>query len=78
VRVVRVKIGPHEKVPLHEHSLNRVVTYITDQNIRVTTDGKAETLQHKAGEVSWGSPTKHTEENLNDTPFEAVVVEFKN
>jgi quercetin dioxygenase-like cupin family protein len=78
VRVVRVKIGPHEKVPLHEHSLNRVVTYITDQNIRVTTDGKAETVQHKAGEVSWGSPTKHMEENLNDTPFEAVVVELKN
>jgi len=78
VRVVRVKIGPHEKTPLHEHSLNRVVTYITDQNIRVITDGKPETLTHKAGEVSWGSPTKHMEENLNDEPFEGIVVELKN
>jgi len=78
VRVLRVKIGPHQSTPLHEHSLNRVLTYITDQNFRVTTDGKAETVRHKAGEVSWGTPTKHQEENLNDSPFEAVVVELKN
>src|SRR5262249_16424140 len=78
VRVLRVKIGPHQSVPVHEHMLNRVVTYITDQNFRVTTpDGKAETVQHKAGEVSWGTPTTHKEENLSDKPFEAVVVELK-
>jgi quercetin dioxygenase-like cupin family protein len=78
VRVLRVKIGPHESTPLHEHSLNRVVAYLADQNFRVTTDGKAEMVQHKAGEVSWGAPTKHKEENLSDKPFEVVVVEFKN
>lgn len=78
VRVLHVRIGAHESAPLHEHSLNRVVAYLADQNFRVTTDGKAETVQHKAGEVSWGTPTKHTEENLNDKPFEAVVVELKN
>jgi hypothetical protein len=44
----------------------------------VTTDGKAETVQHKAGEVSWGTPTKHMEENLSDSAFEVVVVELKN
>ena len=79
VRVVRVKIGAHQKVPLHEHMLNRVVCYLTDQNGAMTTpDGKTETAQHQAGEVSWGGPTKHREENLRDGPFEAVVVEFKN
>jgi quercetin dioxygenase-like cupin family protein len=79
VRVVRVKIGAHQKVPLHEHVLNRVVVYLTDQNGSMTTpDGKTETAQHKAGEVSWGGLTKHREENLQDGPFEAVVVEFKN
>ena len=78
VRVLRVKIGPHKTVPLHEHMLNRVVVYITDQNFRVTTpDGKAEAVQHKAGDVSWGGPTKHKEENLSDKPFEVVVVELK-
>jgi len=78
VRVLRVKIGPHQTVPMHEHMLNRVVVYLTDQNFRVTTpDGKAESVQHKAGEVSWGGPTKHKEENLSDKPFEVLVVELK-
>jgi hypothetical protein len=35
-------------------------------------------VKHKAGEVSWGTPTKHKEENLSDKPFEVVVVELKN
>lgn len=79
VRVVRVKIGAHQQVPLHEHVLNRVVVYLTDQKGSMTTpDGNTEIAQHKAGEVSWGGPTKHREENLRDGPFEALVVEFKN
>jgi quercetin dioxygenase-like cupin family protein len=79
VRVIRVKMPPHHKVPLHEHLLNRVVVYLTDQNGSMTTpDGKTDIAQHKAGEASWGAPTKHREENLQDGPFEAVVVELKN
>ena len=79
VRVVRVKIGAHQKVPLHEHTLNRLVVYLTDQNGTMTSpDGKVDTAQHKAGEVSWAGAAKHQEENLRDGPFEAVVVEFKN
>ncbi|HEY1336045.1 MAG TPA: hypothetical protein VGF59_00980 [Bryobacteraceae bacterium] len=79
VRVVHVRIGPHESVPQHEHMLNRVVIYLTDQNTRVTSsDGKVETVEHKAGEASWGGPAKHQEQNLSAKPFEAVVVELKN
>jgi quercetin dioxygenase-like cupin family protein len=79
VRVLRVKMAPHRKVPLHEHLLNRVVVYLTDQNGTMTTpDGKTDTAQHKPGEASWGAPTKHSEENLQDVTFEAVVVELKN
>lgn len=78
VRVLRVKFPPHHAVPLHEHLLNRVVVYITDQNGRMTTpDGKVDTAQHKAGEASWGAPVKHQEENMGDKAFEAVVVELK-
>jgi uncharacterized RmlC-like cupin family protein len=85
VRVTRVRIGAHQSVPVHEHVLNRVVVYITDQNSRMTiandknlADGKVESAQHKAGEASWGAPVKHKEENVGDKPFEAVVVELKN
>ena len=79
VRVLRVRIGAHQKVPLHEHTLNRAVVYLTAQNgIMTSPDGKTETAQHKAGEVSWAGAAKHREENLREGPFEAVVVEFKN
>ncbi len=79
VRVIRVRMASHRQVPTHEHALNRVVVYLTDQNGRMTsTDGKVETAQHKAGEVSWGGPVTHKEENLMDRPFEALMVEFKN
>ena len=78
VRVVRVKIGPHETAPMHEHSLNRVVTYLTDQDFQITSaDGKVEHVQHKAGDASWGVPGKHKEENLSDKPFEILMVELK-
>lgn len=79
VRVVRVHMAPHRAVPLHEHQLDRVVVYLTDQRSRITSaDGKAEMAEHKAGEASWGGPAKHREENLNGTPFEGIVVELKN
>ena len=79
VRVLRVTIGPHESTPLHEHSVSRVVTYLTDQNFRVTSpDGKVENVKHSSGDVSWAGPATHKEENLSDKPFEVVVAEIKN
>lgn len=79
VRVVRVKLAAHRQVPEHEHQLNRVVVYLTDQNASMTgPDGQTTTSRHKPGEVSWAGPAKHREANLMDKPFEAIVVEFKN
>ncbi len=79
VRVVRVKVGAHESTPVHEHSFNRVTVFLTDQTNRVTgSDGKVETMQRKAGDTIWGKPTTHKEENLDDKPFEVIMVEIKN
>jgi quercetin dioxygenase-like cupin family protein len=79
VRVVRVKMTAHRKVPEHEHQLNRVVIYLSDQDGTMTTaDGQTTKAQHKRGEVSWGGPVKHREENLMEKPFEAIAVELKN
>jgi hypothetical protein len=78
VRVLRVKLGPHESLPLHEHILNRAVIYLTDEHCRiVAADGKPDEGRHKPGDVIWAGPAKHTEANLLDTPVEAIVVEFK-
>jgi mannose-6-phosphate isomerase-like protein (cupin superfamily) len=78
VRVTRVKIGPKESTPLHEHSLDRVVVYLTALNFQIDPEGKSpEHSTQKAGAVAWGAPARHTEHNLSDKSFEAVVVEPK-
>jgi quercetin dioxygenase-like cupin family protein len=78
VRVMRVKFAPHQAVPEHQHMLNRAVIYLTDQHSKMTLpDGKVEDSQHKAGQVSWGGPATHKEQNVLDTPVEVIVVEFK-
>jgi uncharacterized RmlC-like cupin family protein len=78
VRVFRVIVGPHAASPMHEHTLKRVVTYLTDANVRVTgADGKVETQHHEVGDVVWGEHAKHSEQNLGDKPFEVVVTELK-
>jgi hypothetical protein len=78
VRVVRVRIGAHETAAMHEHSLNRVTVYLTDQAFQVTgSDGKVDSVKHKEGEAAWGTPLTHKEENSSDKAFEAIMVEIK-
>ena len=78
VRVLRVKIEAHGTAPMHEHSLNRVTVFLTDQEFRVKdSQGKIEVMKHRAGDAVWGTPTTHTEENLSNNPFEVVAIELK-
>jgi quercetin dioxygenase-like cupin family protein len=78
VRVLRVKIEGHGVTPMHEHSVNRVTVFLTDQEFRVKdSHGKTDTVRHKAGDAVWGTPTTHTEENLSEKPFEVLAVELK-
>jgi uncharacterized RmlC-like cupin family protein len=78
VRVLRVKIDGHGVAPMHEHTLNRVTVFLTDQESRTTdSHANAEIVKHKAGDVVLGTPAIHAEENLSDNPFQAVVVEVK-
>jgi hypothetical protein len=78
VRVVRAKFAAKAKVPLHEHSLNRVTVTLQPQKMRITPEGgTANETAFTAGEVRWGTPIRHTEENLGDSPFEILMVELK-
>jgi hypothetical protein len=78
VRVFRARYEPHGKGVTHERTLNRIVTFITDGNMKVTTpNGGSKILKNAAGDVTWGGQSRHVEENLSDQPFEVVVVEFK-
>ena len=78
VRVLRVKIEAHGTAPMHEHSLNRVTVFLTDQEFRVKdSHGEIKIMKHKAGDAVWGTPTTHTEENLSNNPFEVLAIELK-
>lgn len=77
VRVLRVKIGPNEKEPMHRHPASVVVS-LTDIHERVTgADGAVQEVTRKAGDVAYREAARHGEENLSDQPLEAVVIELK-
>lgn len=77
VRVLRVKVGPHQKTTMHAHPAN-VVVFLTDAHIKFSfPDGKSQDAQVKAGQVQWSDAVKHAGENLGDKPAEVIVVELK-
>jgi quercetin dioxygenase-like cupin family protein len=79
-RVLRVTIGPREKLRLHTHpDTGAVLVYLTDQNMRITVaDGTARPSRYPAKTVRWVEPgPAHQDENLSDAPLRFVRVELK-
>jgi len=65
VRVLRIHFDAHDKGPLHEHILNRVVWLLNDQG------------PDKADLVRMSGAGTHTEENAGDQPADRIAVEIK-
>jgi hypothetical protein len=63
---------------LHEHRCGRVTVYLTPlhQNLR-RPNGEIVESRAKAGDARWGTPDRHEDENLADTPIELVYVDVK-
>jgi hypothetical protein len=79
VRVFRVKVAPHGKLPMHEHVVNKIAVNLGPANDRITTaDGKVTVLKEAETIATWGGPVKHREENLSDSPMETLVIELRN
>lgn len=77
VRVLRLKLGPHETTPLHEQT-ESVVVFLTGAHERFSSPGKPkEEFTQKAGGVAHFDSVRRTEDNLADQPLEAVVIELK-
>ncbi|MEZ5364583.1 MAG: hypothetical protein R2748_20170 [Bryobacterales bacterium] len=78
VRVIRVKVGAGETIPLHEHVRPRAVVYLTDADFEQTlADGKTVKSRQKRGDVVWSeTAVRHSERNRGGE-FEALVVELK-
>ena len=76
VRVVRLKIAPHQTLPMHERPA-RVVIPLTRNNVDLTSpDGNRRTIDVPPGQIAWSGPTKRSVTNL-DTPVENIIVEIK-
>jgi quercetin dioxygenase-like cupin family protein len=74
VQVVRITIGPHEKLPMHDLT-PRVVVLLSDQDLRITfPNGETKEEHHKRGETMWLSAQRHAGENLSDKPIEFIAV----
>jgi len=77
VRVLRVNVGPHGKVAMHQHPGN-VIVFLADGRSKFTLpDGKTQEAEGKKGQVLWGEPGKHATENLSDQSAQAIIVELK-
>ncbi len=74
VKVVRISIAPHAKLPMH-HLTPRAVVLLTDQDLKITLpNGETREEHHKAGETAWLSAQRHAGENLSDKPIEFIAV----
>ena len=77
VRVLRIKVGPHEKSIMHRHP-NAVAIFLTDASGRFNfPKGPAQDFTSKAGQVLWTPGIVHMPENTTDQPFEVILVELK-
>ena len=77
-RVIRVRYGPNEKSPMHQH-LPGVTVMLTDASFKFTyPDGCTEELHKKAGEFHTSERTwEHKAENLARKAFKALIIELK-
>jgi hypothetical protein len=74
VQVVRIRIGPHQKLPMHDLT-PRVVVLLTDEDLRVIfPNGESREEHHLAGETMWLSAQRHAGENLSDKAIEFIAV----
>jgi quercetin dioxygenase-like cupin family protein len=77
VRVLREKMGPHEKMSMHSHPMpGSVIVFLTDRHNRLTSqDGASQELRDRAGDLMWSAASTHRSENLSDASFEGVQIE---
>ena len=77
VRVLKACLKPGEKIPMHSHP-PRVIYQLTDHVSRFTfPDAPTDETRSTAGEVKWGNPVTHSEENIGITKGCALIVDLK-
>ena len=76
-RVLRVRFGPKEKSPMHDHPAG-CFYFVTDlQSKQTGPDGKVTDGIAKAGDAGCGPAFRHAPENVSGKPYEVIVYELK-
>lgn len=74
VQVVRIRLAPHEKIPMHELT-PRVAVWLSDAHLKLTyADGRTSEQRWHAGQTAWLEAQKHAGENLESKPIEFIAV----
>jgi beta-alanine degradation protein BauB len=75
VLVLRIRMEPLEKTPMHDIVGSRVVVWLTDTHLRDTSaDGRTNEIGRSAGAVDWVPAQRHAGENLGDQPIEWLAI----
>ena len=79
IRVTKVTQQPHQKTRPHQHSMNRVMIYLTPgTQVNDYQEGKKEVLNFKAGEALWsGAGGIHVAEVTSESPITIVEMELR-
>ncbi|MDE2227806.1 MAG: hypothetical protein KGL11_02040 [Alphaproteobacteria bacterium] len=74
VSVIRIRLAPHQKIPLHDVT-PRVVIWLTAGALKDTlATGETRVERPRAGDVEWVPAQRHAGENLGDAPLEFIAV----
>jgi hypothetical protein len=77
LRIVRVRLPPREKIPMHSHP-DRVVVNLTDVHVKITLpDGTSGESDTPAGHTNFSQAVIHAGENTGDALWEIIEVELK-
>lgn len=76
IRVVRLRIAPHEILPMHDRPSRVVIPLTLNDVTTIRPDGRSSEVRAEAGKPAWSEPAKRAVTN-HDTAVENIVVEFK-
>jgi hypothetical protein len=74
MEVLRIRLDPHEKTPMHQVT-PRLVVWLTDAHLWDSfANGETHELRRKAGTTEWVPAQEHSGENIDDKPIEFIAV----
>jgi quercetin dioxygenase-like cupin family protein len=73
--VVRIRMAPGEKTPMHDIKSARLVVWLTDTHLRdMHADGSTDDIRRRAGDIDWVPVQRHAGENLAHEPLEFLAI----